>query len=417
MASAFFSLIRTLLSVVFIGLLSLQAKGDDRSLKLYLDADLSGGAAKAGQSIARGIEVALAEVNYQVNGVKLELVQKDHRGSSSRSHSHIIEFIEDQQGLLMYGGLHSPPLLANKDFINEQQVLTLIPWAAAGPITRSSSEENWIYRLSIDDSKAGAFIADHAIRKEGFKKPYLILEQTGWGRSNYTTMTRYLSDQGIAPVGVHWFNWNLGRHEAKIIARDLMGSGADVVFFVGNSPEGRMILSHLASASRGNSIAVRSHWGITGGSFYESLVPSVRKKMDLAFIQTRFSFLHQPYSPIAKKALDGAMKLFPEDIESAEDITAPTGFVHAYDLTRIMLSSLETLDTDLPVKELRSQLKLALESIEQPVYGLIQTYQKPFSTYSQQNKDAHEALSSEHFAMGRFDKSGVIKLEGVSTVQ
>ncbi|NRA59878.1 MAG: hypothetical protein HRU25_02995 [Psychrobium sp.] len=55
----------------------------------------------------------------------------------------------------------------------------MVPWAAAGPITRSKQAENRIFRFSIDDAKAGHFIAKQAIA-QGFKRPYLLLEDTGW---------------------------------------------------------------------------------------------------------------------------------------------------------------------------------------------------------------------------------------------
>jgi len=39
------------------------------------------------------------------------------------------------------------------------------------PITRSSSGKNWIFCLSIDDSNAGTFISEQAL-KEKVKKPF-----------------------------------------------------------------------------------------------------------------------------------------------------------------------------------------------------------------------------------------------------
>ncbi len=379
-------------------------------LKIYLDADLSGGAAVAGHAIEQGISVALSEVDFKVGDVTLEIVRKDHRGSTPRSKKHIEEFLSDDQGLLMFGGLHSPPLLANKDYINANEVLTLVPWAAAGPITRSTPSENWVFRLSIDDSRAGAFISERAVNKEGFKKPFLILEQTGWGKSNLKTMMNTLEELGVSPAGKHWFNWNLGVHEAKLIAKSLENSGADVVFFVGNAPEGKIIIEALMGSEKTRGIPIRSHWGITGGSFYSSLSRYSRSVMNLEFIQTDFSFLSNSDNGIGHEVVNRARQLFPDEIHAAEDIHAPTGFIHAYDLTKLLISTLEQVNTEQSIRDIRKDLKRMLEDLPHPVKGLIGEYKKPFSTYDHNNTNAHEALSPKHYAMGFYDKNGVIHL-------
>jgi len=129
---------------------------------IYLDADFSG-AKSSSLAIEQGITNALAEVGNHIHGFEFEIVLKDHRANSLRSRRNLEEFLADDQALLVYSGLHSPPLLANKSFINENGILLLDPWAAAGPITRSNSEKNWIFRLSIDDSNAGKYISNKAI--------------------------------------------------------------------------------------------------------------------------------------------------------------------------------------------------------------------------------------------------------------
>jgi len=123
-------------------------------LKIYIDADRTG-AAESGISIEQGVRAGLASYGNQLNGRDVEVVIRDHQGSTPRSKRHLNEFLKDKDALLVVSGLHSPPLLANRDFINENKILTLDPWTAAGPITRPLTEENWIFRLSVDDTKAG----------------------------------------------------------------------------------------------------------------------------------------------------------------------------------------------------------------------------------------------------------------------
>jgi branched-chain amino acid transport system substrate-binding protein len=131
-------------------------------IRLYIDADYTIAKSSA-ISIERGVRTALSEVDDQFAGRPIELVRKDHRGSLPRSKRHLDQYLKDEQALAVVSGLHSPPLLAHRDFIKNQEILVLDPWAAAGPITRFPSTENWIFRLAVDDTKAGQVIVDHAL--------------------------------------------------------------------------------------------------------------------------------------------------------------------------------------------------------------------------------------------------------------
>ena len=403
--------------LICFGLSVFSLADDVKPVRLYLDADRTTVRA-SGVSIERGIRTALDEVNNRIGDRPVELVIRDHHGSAVRSKRHLKEFLQDPDALAVFSGLHSPPLLENLRFIHENDILILDPWAAAGPLTRYSGKENtdkenWVFRLSVDDSKAGKVIVDNALA-EGFRKPFLLLEETGWGKSNYRTMTAALAEKGIAPAGVQWFNWNLGETGAKIMLRGIQTSGADVILMVANAPEGKtFIRAALALADEENRkvLPVRSHWGITGGDFAEEITADMRKNLDLQFLQTRFSFNSSEPTPLSGKVLARAVRLFP-DVATGSDITAPTGFIHAYDLTRLMLAALSNMELSGDIHKDRQDLRSALENIRQPVEGLIKIYRKPYSVYTENNPDAHEALGAEDLVMSRYDDENRIVIVG-----
>lgn len=393
--------------IIFFTLLVTFSVNANKSYSIYLDADFTG-TKVASLSIQQGINVALAEENYHINGYQFEIIAKDHRGNSLRSKRNLDGFLADSHALLVFSGLHSPPLLAHKNFINNNQILVLNPWAAAGPITRSVDKNNWIFRLSIDDSNAGTFISKHAL-KEGFSKPFLLLEDTGWGRSNKNTMTKALAANHIKPKGIMWFNWGLGINHAKLLLRSVKASGADVIFFVGNANEGKTFAKAMLALDTELHLPIRSHWGITGGDFAEVINNEARKKLDLQFIQTKFSFVTQQQSLLAQKVLLQAITLYPK-INTAKDIKAPTGFVHAYDLTKLLIAAIKqsglTGDKDYDI----SAIKLALEHLKSPVQGLIKKYQTPYSPYTVNNINAHEALDEADYAMGYYQADNSVML-------
>ncbi len=389
-------------------LLALSIYGKD-TLRIYISADRTGSSA-SGTSIEQGVRAAFTEVDNTIGSYYIDIKTLDHRGSTPRFTAHCRSFLEDEKGFAMVGGLHSPPILANRELINKEQILFLNPWAAAGPITRFPSAENWIFRLSIDDSKAGFLISDYAVLKEGFKKPILLLENTGWGRSNEKTMTTALAKQGIVDTQVEWFNWNLGENHAKVMLRKLSKTDGDVIFFVGNAPEGKTVVNAMASLPAKERLPIRSHWGITGGDFPEVIDASTREKVDLLFIQSNFSFLDKPLSEIGERVFETVTKNSSVTVNSAKDIKAPTGLVHSYDLMKILISSLQDIEKGKSAKECRIVVRDKLENLTVPVEGLLKEYHSPFSTWSSGNPDAHEALGPDEWTMAKFAQDNTIIL-------
>ncbi len=376
-------------------------------LRIYIDADFSNHL-ESSRSIEQGILTALDL--REVKQPAIEVVRKDHRGNSRRSLGNIRAFLNDPNALLIFSGIHSPPLLANRDFINENQALFMVPWAAAGPITRAAGQENWIFRLSIDDTKAGETLVDYAIHQAQVRKPLLVLENTGWGKSNYETMTQSLGDHQVADYDVEWFDWSLGDASATALIRRARDRRNDAILLVANAIEGAVIAKAAArSARQGKGFRVISHWGITGGSFHERVRHPDRTLLQLRFLQTRFSFLQPSLNEFQQSVLLRAQSIHP-DINSAQDIHAPTGFAHAFDLTRIVLTALATVNTKLSAIKIRTELRDALESTSTPVQGLIKNYQAPFSPYQPSSPDAHEALSAKDYAIGRYGENDEIRL-------
>ena len=405
------SFVSTKLKAVAVGLcliiVSVASLAEQKPLRIYIDADRTGAKA-SGLAIEQGVRAGLAGYGNQLNGRDVEVVIRDHRGSTPRSKRHLNEFLEDNDALLVVSGLHSPPLLANRDFINENKILTLDPWAAAGPITRPATEENWIFRLSVDDSIAGQMITNYAV-KEGFKKPYLLLEDTGWGNSNLKTMSAAIKGHDATLMGVSRFKWGVGSSESDSIAVKIKNSGADVVFLVANANEAKPLLTALMKNPATKHLQILSHWGIAGGSFAED-VPNVVKNLDLKFIQTKFSFLSEGETAVAKKAFLAAQKLYPEVVSKKEDIKAPTGFIHAYDLMLLLNEAAQSISWSGDLQQDRLALKMALENISNPVQGLVKLYKEPFKPYQVSSPNAHEALGIDDLVMGRFDENGVIRL-------
>ncbi|MCK6262962.1 ABC transporter substrate-binding protein [Vibrio sp. ZSDE26] len=375
-------------------------------VKVYFDSDRTGHIESA-KSIEQGVKVAFSEVDNQLNGIPVEFVTLDHRGNALRSKKNMEKFLQDENALVYVAGLHSPPLIKFREFINESHLLTLVPWAAGSPITRyPSTENNYVFRLSVDDSKVGGKLVNHAL-DNGCQQPQLMLENTAWGQSNYKAMQSALPATLSNKVQVTWFDWGITDVDARNKIREAIDSNADCLLMVSNAREGRLLTQAVGDLEV--KMPIYSHWGITGGSFANELPFEVREKADLQFIQSCFNFYSGENSEFQMGVFKNAQEQFPADF-SDTNIAAPAGFIHGYDLAQVFIEAVSTVTLTNDMKVNRKNIKESLESFDAPVQGLIKQYKRPFSPYSESTPDAHEALTIDDLCMAMYDKNNAVRL-------
>jgi branched-chain amino acid transport system substrate-binding protein len=378
-----------------------------KKLSIYHDADYSLNQQSA-QAMKMGMLTALDEVDHKVQGFAIEFIEKNHRGNIKRSFLNMKTFIGDENALFVLGGLHSPPYIKNRTFINENKIPLLVPWAAGGPITRYPNSDNWVFRLSVDDAKAGVRISEFALNNLACKNPHLLLEDTPWGKSNQQTMSSYL--KGKVSFGLSLFGWNLKGNSARIMLRNIISEGHDCVFLVANFNETHQFVDAMASMSLNKRIPIVSHWGVTGGDVDTIFTEQIKQATSFHFIQSCYSLSSTNQSLYQRSVIARAKKLFPNEFVSEHHVKAPAGFIHAYDLGRLAIAALQQIKLTGDMLHDRKLFKLALESLQQPVQGLIKEYEKPFSTWSEKQPDAHEALRLENFCMATFGEHNQIKV-------
>ena len=360
--------------------------GDE--IVIGLDADLTLGSARSGLAIRRGMELAVREINRQggVLGKKLKIIARDHGGISARGIANMKSFARVDKLVAVMGGLHSPVALSELDVIHREKIIYLDPWAAATPIVDNGFTPNYVFRVSVRDQYAGPFLVDQALRK--YRQVALLLENTGWGRSNHQAMTAALAERKLTPTVVEWFNWgeeDMGRHLDRIEQ-----SGARVILLVANSPEGIKVIKSMAK--RRKKIPIISHWGITGGYFWEQTNREL-ESVDLEFLQT-FSFLAPKNEDVAGRVQERYFKAY--GIDTPGKIVAPVGTAHAYDLVHLLARAIRLADsTDRPA------IRDALERLDF-YHGLVRDYSPPFTP------QRHDALDANDFIMACYDHHGLI---------
>lgn len=356
-----------------------------------LDADMSSASSQGGEAIRRGALIAIAEINERgglLDGRPLELLVKDHHGVPARSSDNLLEFAATDHLVAVLGGVHSPAIMENMKLIHEKQLLLLAPWSAATPVVDNGFQPNYVFRISVRDQYAGTFLTAQALAK-GHRRLGLLLEKTGWGRSNEQAIREALTKKGLEPAAVQWFHWGDTDLTPAILA--LEEARADAIVMVANAVEGAVAMKALAARPAARRLPVFSHWGVSGGRFRE-LAGDALQNVDLQVLQT-YSFLDAK-RPQARTVLRRYGELFGPG--RAEEIPAPVGVAQAYDLVHVLALAIRKAGS---IE--RSKVRTALENI--PRYeGLIRSYRPVFT------RDRHEGLSIADYRMTRYRPDGAL---------
>ena len=371
-----------------------------KEYNLYLDADFSIHKESA-IAISNGIKSALSYHEKLLGEYKINLIELNHRGNTRRSLQNFKKVMEDPKAIGIFGGLHSPPLIVNKDFINKNKILTFVPWAAGGPITRSGKNENWIFRLSIDDTQAGGFIVKDAVKNK-CSKPYLVLENTPWGKSNEKNMKTALKKYNLKPSVVQFFGWGVSESASLEIASRIKNSFSECIFFVGNGNDAKKIFSALGKVK--NNLPVYSHWGITSGNSKDMAGLIHANNLKVKVIQTKFSFLNETKNDFQRSVEKHILNMF--QFKSSQQISPMSGWVHGFDLATLLINAIHGEKLTLNPKSNMQLIKNKLEKMNKNINGLVKDYNMPFSN---KTPNGHEALSSMDYIMRSFDQNGNLK--------
>ena len=364
--------------------------GAQEVVKLGLIAAMSGQSAKSGEAIARGLSLAIDEINAKggLLGKKVELVVRDDESNPAKGAIAARELVQREKVAALFGGLDTPVSLAIVPFANQNKIPFMGVWAAGTPITRNGAAENYVFRVSAVDELVDKALVDYSIAKYQAKKPGMILINNPWGESNEKGLKAALAANTIAYAGIEKFETN----DVDVVPQlsRLKEAGADVLYLVANVAPSSQVVKSLDRM--GWNVPIVSHWGPAGGRFSELAGASAAK---VHFIQT-YSF-SGTLSPKGEAVLAALKKKYPE-VKTLADVTPAVGIANAYDamhLTALAIGKAQSLEGP--------KVREAFYGIDS-YPGLIKTYQKPFSP------ENHDALSEKDYLFTHFVEGEILPL-------
>jgi branched-chain amino acid transport system substrate-binding protein len=362
-------------------------------VKIGLVAALSGGSAKSGEGITRGITVAIDEINAKggvLGGRMLELVRRDDESNPAKGQTAARELLDKEGVAVIFGGIDSPVSQAIVPVMNTAKVPFMGVWAAATNITRNGANPNYIFRVSAVDVLVDRALIKHAMTSFGSKTPGLMLVNNGWGESNLGGLTAAAAAAGIKLAGAEKFDDKDADMTPQL--QRLREAGADTVILVGNAAPGAQVVKSLQRSAW--TVPVVSHWGISGGRFPE-LAGSWAGKVH--FVQT-YSFFG-PQNDVGKRVLAAMMAKYP-DVKGAGDVTPPVGVANAYDAMQLVALAIAKAGST-EGEKMREGF-LAIENYQ----GLIKNYTKPFTD------ENHDALNENDYVMVRYNGDQIEPITG-----
>lgn len=352
---------------------------DKDDIVVGLVAAQSGPFALAGESIQRGLEVAIDEVNDGgglLSGRKLRLVVRNDEGNPSKGTAAARELIEHQKAAVVFGGPHSPVSLAMLPVFHELTTPYMGVFAAATKIIQNDQQPNYMFRVSACDDLVDSSLTNYCVTTLSKSTPGLILENTPWGESNEFGLRKHMQARSARLAGVEKFNVGDTDMTAQLLR--LREAKADCLVMIANAPDGAQILRGLAKIDW--DVPVISHWGVGGGRFPE--LAGDRAGL-VKFVQT-YSFFGKP-SPMGERVIERMKKKY--NIKGPEDITVPVAVANSYDALHILAKAI-TMAGSTKGPEVRD----SLEKVESH-QGLIKFYRRPFTP------EKHDALDAGDYIM------------------
>ena len=373
------------------------AEGDEPAsssdpIKLGLIAAITGPSAVSGESITRGLTIALEKINASggvMGGRPLELVIRDDESTPAKGVAAARELIEQENVALVFGGLDSPVSLAMLPVFHELEVPYMGVWAAATGITRNEFDPNFAFRVSANDNIVDSYLLRYAKQELGATKVGLVLINNPWGESNQAGFEEWAPKYDMDIVGIEKFND--GDTDISPQLGRLQEGGAEVLLMVANAAPSAVAMKSLVRL--GWEVPVVSHWGPTGGRFPELAGPAAAR---VVFMQTYSFFDAEGERP------EALMSKLQEkyDVKGPEDVIAPVGTANAYDAMNLVALAIDTAES-LDGPTLRDSF------YDLPPYeGLIKTYDQPFSA------DNHDALSEDDYILVQWEDNKLVPFKG-----
>ncbi len=341
-------------------------------IRIGVSGPFTGGSSPMGVSMRDGIRLAVQEINAAggVLGSQIQLVERDDEAKNERGAQVAQELINKEKVVAALGIVNTGVALASQRFYQEAKIPMITAVATGTQVTRQflppRYPESYIFRVAANDSIQSALIVDEAVERRKFKKIAILADSTNYGQLGREDLEAALKQKGIKPVAEEKFNIKDVDMTPQLLKAKAAGAEAILTYAIG--PELAQIANGMAKL--GWKVPMIGSWTLSMGNFIDNAGKNGEgARMPQTFIQ-------EPNTPKRKAFIEAYQKAY-----KVKQIPSPMSAAQGYDAAYLMAAAIKQAGNTNGVK-----IREALENLREPLVGVVQTYNKPYS------KQVHEAV-------------------------
>ncbi|WP_239024414.1 ABC transporter substrate-binding protein [Ramlibacter humi] len=363
---------------------SASAESPADTVRIGVIGPFTGGSADFGIPMLNGVKLAVDEINSVGGylGRKLELVIKDDRADPAAGRA-AAEAMRSEHVVAAIAFCNTGVAMKSIDVFQTAKIPLIVPCATGTPITTTyPAKDSYIFRTSARDEIQAPFVVKDIVRR-GWKRVAVLADRSGYGEAGLKDVKGALEKQGLTPAYVGRFD--VGVKDLTAEMKEARAAAANVVFTYTVGPENAVVARAREQIKW--KVPIVGPWTLSFPFFIDGAGSLAEGAL---MVQT---FIAEPSNERRTSFLSSYSKTY-----KTPRIPVPMAAAQAYDSIYILTYALLGIrggDFSGPA------VKEALENIRRTYYGVVATYEKPFSAADK------DAIDESMLVLGEVKKGQV----------
>ncbi len=375
--------LRRLVPVLLLAL-STWAAAQSSPIRIGVIGPFTGPSADFGIPMLNGVKHAVDEINAVGGymGRPIELVLKDDTANPDVGLKASEELVAEKV-LATIGFCNTGVAAKSLDVFQKHQLPLIIPCATGTPLTsKYAGAQSYIFRTSAKDGIQAPFVVEDIV-KRGWTRVAIFADTTGYGEAGLRDVEAALAAKKLKPAYVARFATGVKDLTAELQAA--RAAGANVVFSYTVGPESAVIA--MGRKELNWKVPQVGAWTLSFPFFIDGAKAAAEGAL---MAQT---FIAEPSNERRAAFLTAYARKY-----KVKKIPVPMAAAQGYDATYLLMYSLFGIHDG---KLSGPAVKAALENMTRTYYGVVATYEKPFSL---EDKDA---VTSNMLVMGMVKNAAI----------
>ncbi len=375
--------LRHLVPVLLLAL-STWAAAQSSPIRIGVIGPFTGPSADFGIPMLNGVKHAVDEINAVGGymGRPIELVLKDDTANPDVGLKASEELVAEKV-LATIGFCNTGVAAKSLDVFQKHQLPLIIPCATGTPLTsKYAGAQSYIFRNSAKDGIQAPFVVEDIV-KRGWTRVAIFADTTGYGEAGLKDVEAALAAKKLKPAYVARFATGVKDLTAELQAA--RAAGANVVFSYTVGPENAVIA--MGRKELNWKVPQVGAWTLSFPFFIDGAKAAAEGAL---MAQT---FIAEPSNERRAAFLTAYARKY-----KVKKIPVPMAAAQGYDATYLLMYSLFGIHDG---KLNGPAVKAALENMTRTYYGVVATYEKPFSL---EDKDA---VTSNMLVMGMVKNAAI----------